>query len=56
MRRELQKVLKKFYFSGDPIMICEPNALFVTALTKFYGDAYQQGIPPACPDLAAMRP
>lgn len=55
MRRELQKVLKKFYSSGDPIVICDPNALFITALTEFYGDASQQGIPPACPDPAAVK-
>lgn len=56
MRRELQKVLKKTFSSGDPIMTCEPNAQSVTALTEFYGDASQQGIPPACPDPASVRP
>lgn len=37
-------------------MNCEPDALSVTVLTDLYGDASQQGIPPACPDPAAVRP
>lgn len=57
MRKELQKALQKFSFSGDPNMICESNALLcVTAFAEFHGDASQEGIPPACPDPTTARP
>lgn len=38
MRKELQKALQKFSFSGDPNMICESNALLVSRhLLNFMG-------------------
>lgn len=47
----------EFYFFLQWASHCESNALFnVTGLTEFRGHAPQEGILPACPDLAAANP